>query len=142
MYQKDFILRMIEMLAELVAGILGLIRKGDFQKASQSIDNAYQDLLKQDAGYFNKIPLNKLTDSLIQEYNYTNGHLEILSELLYTQGELSYAQKKHKESLEFYQKSLFLLEFVTKETQTFSFEKQSRLSYLESRIAKLENERS
>ncbi len=41
MYQKDFILRMIEMLAELVAGILGLIKKGDFQKASQSIDNAF-----------------------------------------------------------------------------------------------------
>lgn len=140
MYQKDFILRMIEMLAELVAGILGLISKGDFQKASQSIDNAYQDLLKQDAGYFDKIPLNQLTNSLIQEHNYTSGHLEILSELIYTQAELSYAHRNYNESLEYYQKSLFLLEFVIKETQTFSFEKQSRLSYLENRIAKLENE--
>lgn len=139
MYQRDFILRMIEMLAELVVGILGLIKKGDFKKASQAIDNAYQDLLKQDAGFFNHIPLSKLTDNLIKEHNYTNGHLEILSELLYTQAELSFAQKKYSESLIFYQKSLYLLEFVTKESQTFSFEKQSKISALKNRIAELEN---
>mgnify|MGYP006290827681 CR=1 FL=1 len=31
MQQRDFILRMIEMMAELVAGILGPIKKGDFK---------------------------------------------------------------------------------------------------------------
>ncbi|GAO31035.1 hypothetical protein [Geofilum rubicundum] len=131
---------MIEMLAELVAGILGLIRKGDYKRASQSIDHAYQDLLKQDAGFFDKIPLNQLTDSLVQEHNYTNGHLEILSELIYSQAELFYAQKNYNKSLEYYQKSRFLLEFIIKDTQSFSIEKQSRLSYLENRMAELENE--
>lgn len=140
MYQRDYILRMIEMLAELVAGILGLIRKGDYKRASQSIDHAYQDLLKQDAGFFDKIPLNQLTDSLVQEHNYTNGHLEILSELIYSQAELFYAQKNYNKSLEYYQKSRFLLEFIIKDTQSFSIEKQSRLSYLENRMAELENE--
>ncbi len=139
MYQRDFILKMIEMLAELVAGILGLIKKGDFQKASQSIDNAYQDLLKQDAGFFNNIPLSKLTDNLIQEHNFTNGHLEILSKLFYAQAELSFAQNKFSESLEFYKKSLSLSEFVIKESQTFSFEKHSKISSLKNRIAELEN---
>ena len=139
MYQKDFILRMIEMLAELVAGILGLIKKGDFQKASQSLESAYQDLLKEDSTFFNKIPLNELTDNLIKEHNYTNGHLEILSELFYTQAELSFAQNKHTESLEFYQKSLCLMEFVIKESQTFSFEKQSKISFIQNRIVELKN---
>ena len=109
MYQRDFILRMIEMFAELVAGILGLIKKGDFQKASQSIDNAYQDLLKQDAVFFNKIPLDNLAKNLIEEHHYSNGHLEILSELFHVQGELSNAQGNNEESLMFYQKSLLLL---------------------------------
>ncbi len=140
MYQKDFIIRMIEMLAELVAGILGLIKKGDFQKTSQSIDNAYQDLLKQDVGFFNNIPLSKLTDNLIQEHNFTNGHLEILSELFYIQAELSFAKEKHPESLKFYQKSLYLLEFIIKESQTFSVEKQSKISALKNRIAELQTE--
>ena len=139
MYQRDFILRMIEMLAELVAGILGLIRKGDFQKASQSIDNAYQDLLKQDAGYFNEIPLNKLTESLIQEHNYTNGHLEILSELFYAQAELSDVQGNQIESLSFYEKSLRLLDFVNNESKSYSFEKQTKISALQNRIAQLKS---
>lgn len=139
MYQKDFILRMIEMLAELVAGILGLIKKGDFQKASQSLESAYQDLLKEDSIFFNKIPLNELTDNLIKEHNYTNGHLEILLELFYAQAELLFAQKNYSKSLGFYQKSLYLLEFIIKESQTFSFEKQSKISTLKNRIAELEN---
>jgi len=125
MYQKDFILRMIEMLAELVAGILGLIKKGD--------------LLKEDSTFFNKIPLNELTDNLIKEHNYTNGHLEILLELFYAQAELLFAQKNYSKSLGFYQKSLYLLEFIIKESQTFSFEKQSKISTLKNRIAELEN---
>jgi hypothetical protein len=130
---------MIEMMAELIAGILGLIKKGDFKTASQSIDNAYQDLLEKDAAFFNNIPAEKLTDVLIGEHNYANGHLEILSELFYAQAELSYAQKKNKDSLGFYQKSLSLLEFVIKGSQTYSIEKQSKLTYLEYRIAELKN---
>jgi hypothetical protein len=140
MYQKDFILRMIEVIAKLVAGILGLIKKGDFQKAAQLIENAYQDLLKQDAVFFNNIPLHDLTKNLIQDYNYTNGHLEILSELFYAQAELTYAQERYDESLNYYQKSQVLLEFVIRESKTFSFEKQSKLSMLQNRIAQLENE--
>ena len=38
-----------------------------------------------------------------------------------------------------YQKSLYLIEFVIKESQTFSFEKQSKISTLKNRIAELEN---
>ncbi len=32
MYQKDYILRMIEMLGDLIAGIFGLIRKGEYSR--------------------------------------------------------------------------------------------------------------
>lgn len=46
MYQKDFILRMIEMIADLIALILGLIKKGDLPQASQLLENAYREFLK------------------------------------------------------------------------------------------------
>ena len=125
---------MIEMMAELIAGILGLIKKGKFQKASKAIENVYHDILRQDASFFNNIPLHNLSDSLISEHNYTNGHLEILSELFYAQAELSHAQKRNIESLEYYQKSLHLLEFVIKESKTFSVDKQTRLSEIKKKI--------
>jgi hypothetical protein len=139
MYQRDYILRMIEMLTDLIAGILGLIKKGDYQKASQSLDNAYFDYLKQDASFFQNIPKEDLTIILLKEHNYNNGHLEILSELFYAQAELSSAQGNQIESLIFYVKSLLLLDFVIKESKSFSFEKQSKLSLLQNRIAELKS---
>ncbi|MDX2429616.1 MAG: hypothetical protein QNK35_01705 [Bacteroides sp.] len=137
MYQKDYILRMVEQMAELVAGILGLIKEGDFPKATQSIENAYQDLLKEDAAFFSTIPLADLTQNLIQEHNYTNGHLEILSQLFYAQAELDYAQGNRDSGLQYYQKSLLLLEFVLEDSNSFSIDKKSRLSSMQKRIAEL-----
>lgn len=128
---------MIEMLGELIAGILGLIKKGDFQEASQSLENAYQDFLKQDASFFQKIPNEELTTRLLHEHNYTNGHLEILSELFYAQAELLYARGRQNESLDYYERSLTLLDFVVKESRIFSLEKQSRLMALQDRITQL-----
>ena len=137
MYKRDFILRMIEMLGEVIARILGFISKGDFQQASQSIENAYNDFLKQDAAFFRAISKEKLTNELILKHNYTNGHLEILSELYFAEAELLYAKNNLGESLEYYEKALLLNEFVLKESRSFSFEKQSKISYLQSRIGQL-----
>ena len=137
MYQRDYLLRMIEMIAELIAGILGLIKKGDFQQASQSLDNAYYDFLKQDASLFRSIDKEKLTDELLSLHNYTHGHLEILSELFYAEAELLYAQGQQSRSTEFYEKTLTLYEFVNKESKTFSFDKELKISLIRNRIEQL-----
>ena len=82
MYQKDYILRMIEMLGELIAGILGLIKKGDLKMAADKLDNLYYSMLKEDAVFFRDLPEEGLTDKLLHQHNYTNGHLEILQSFL------------------------------------------------------------
>jgi hypothetical protein len=135
MYQKDFILRMIEMLADLVAGILRLIRKGDFEQASVTLENAYYDYLKQDASYFRSIPNASLTDEMLGKHNYTNGHLEMLAGLFFAQAELSTAQGNTREGLEYYEKSLLLYTFVFKGSDTFSLEMESKIGYIHDRIA-------
>ena len=125
------------MIADLIAGILGLIKKGDFQQASQTLENAYYEFLKQDASIFRSIDKEKLTDELLIEHNYTNGHLEILSELFYAEAELLYAKGNLKESLEFYEKTLLLYEFVVKESNSYSVDKQSKIVLILHRIAQL-----
>jgi hypothetical protein len=139
MYQRDYILRMIEMLGDLIAGILTLIKKGDYQKADQAIEIAFYDFLKKDAAFFNVIPKENLTGTLLSEHNFTNGHLEILSELFFAQAELSYAQRNQTDSLQFYEKSLTLLDFIEKESKTFSQEKQSRISFIQNQIVKIKD---
>ena len=137
MYQKDFILRMIEMIGELIAGVLGMIKKGDFQQAAQTLDDAYFNFLKEDASLLKSIKNENLTNELIQEHNYKNGHLEILSELFFAEAELLQAQGKKKESLAFYEKSIILFEFNLKHNGTFSFEKQAKLTMLKTRLGQL-----
>jgi hypothetical protein len=136
MLQKDYILRMVEMLGELIAAILGLIKKGEFPKAEQSLEKLYYDFLKQDASFFRSIPKEKLTEKLIGEHNYTNGHLEILAELFYVEAELQYAKRDKEISADFYEKSVHLFEFIDSESKTFSTEHQNKIIAIKKRIKK------
>ena len=130
---------MIEMVAEFIAAILGLIKKGQLEQASQTLDHAYLDFLKTDASLFREIPKEGLTETLLRDHNYTNGHLKILSELFFAEAELQLAQENNEDSLAYYEKSLILFKFVEKESKSFSFDKQSRLSFIEERISHLKN---
>jgi hypothetical protein len=137
MYQKDYVLRMIEMIRELIMGILGLIKKGDFEKAGDKIETLYYDFLKEDSAFFTTIPAKELTQKLLQEHNYTNGHLEILAWLFDAEAELELARGNNKMSIEFSQKSLILFEFIEIEQKTYSFDREEKLKMIRNRIESL-----
>ena len=135
MYQKDYILRMIEMLGDLLAGIFGLVRKGDFTEAAGKLERIYYDILKEDAAFFRSIPTADLTRKLIGEHNYTNGHLEILAELFNAEAELELAQGNQAESIEFSEKALLLFEFIDLQQKTLSAERLDKIAAIRERIA-------
>ena len=137
MYQKDYILRMIEMLGDLIAAIFGLVRKGDYTQASEKLDRIYYDMLKEDAAFFRKIPIDDLTHKLLEEHNYTNGHLEILAELFNADAELELAKGNMNESLDFSEKSLLLFEFIDIKQKTLSLERLDKMNSIRARIDKL-----
>jgi hypothetical protein len=137
MYQRDYILRMIEMMADFIAAVLKMLTKGDFSKASQMLENAYYDFLKKDAAFFRNIPAEKLTEELLLNHNYTAGHLEILAELFNAEAELAYKNGNLPYSLDFFQKTKLLLEFVMKESGTYSAEKEERIISLGNQIFKM-----
>ena len=126
---------MIEMLGELVAAILKLIRNGEFQKAEQGISEIYETLLKKDASFFQNIPIDKLTTTLLEDHNYTHGHLEILAELFYAEAELKAATKNNESSLILYKKSLVLFEFTDKAGNTYSEERLKKIEIIKSKIS-------
>jgi len=136
MYQKDYILRMVEMIGDLIAALLGLIKKGDLEQAEKILERGYYELLRRDASFFQLIPKDQLTDKLLGEHHYTNGHLEVLSELFYAEATLSEAQNKLNNSRIYYEKSLVLLEFLEKEDKTWSAKREDRIKLLNEKIAK------
>lgn len=139
MYQKDFILRMIEMIADLIALILGLIKKGDLPQASQLLENAYREFLKEDASFFRNLPKEELTNELLIKHNYTNGHLKILAELFFAEGELQAVLKNKKKGLAYYEKALILFEFTNQNSSTFSFSEESKIALITTKIDHLKN---
>jgi hypothetical protein len=134
MYQKDYVLRMIEMLGDLIGAVLGLIKKGDYIKASEGIGKIYYDMLKEDAGFFRKIPAGELTSRLLKEHNYTNGHLEILAELFNAEAELEFAKGNKSGSLEYFRKSILLFEFIDMEQRTLYPERLNKMAAIRKRI--------
>jgi hypothetical protein len=140
MYQKDYILRMIEMLGDLIAGILGLIKKGEYKLASEHLAKIYYDMLKEDAAFFRTIPTDELTYKLLNEHNYTNSHLEILAELFNAEAELELAQGNRSGCLEYSKKSILLFEFIDREQKTYSFERTEKMAAIRNRIETLRAE--
>lgn len=134
MYQKDFILRMIEMIGELIAGILGLILKEDFGKASQLIENAYPQYLKKEASFFREIDKESLLEELQSDPDFSDGHFEILSELFFAEAKLLNVTGNKVASIGYYEKSIQLLDYVIKNSKTKSFEKEARLKMLEGKL--------
>lgn len=129
---------MIEMVAKLIAGILGLIKKGEFSQASDAIERIYYDILREDSAFFRSIPENELTNKLLQEHNYTSGHLEILAELFNAEAELESARGNRSSSLEFSRKSLILFDFIDKEEKTYYPERAEKMALIKKRIETLE----
>ena len=134
MIQKDYILRMIEMLGDLIAAIFGLIRKGDYVRAGENLSHIYYDMLKQDAAYFRTLPEDELTDKLLQEHNYTNGHLEILAELFNAEAELAIAKGDTDASLTYTRKALILFEYIDKAYRTYSQDRVDKMNTLRERV--------
>lgn len=137
MFQKDYILRMIEMIGDLIAAILGLIKKGDLEQAEKMIERGYYELLRRDASFFQLIPKEHLTDRLLSEHHYTNGHLTVLAELFYAEAMVSQASGKLDNSLVCYEKSLLLLEFLEQEDKTYSDKRIEKMNLIKEQIAQL-----
>jgi hypothetical protein len=125
---------MIEMATQMIAAILGLIKKGELNEASKELENVFKDFLKKDSSFFEAIPEEEMTDRLLKDHNYTNGHLEILAELLNAEAELKLAQGNRIGSLELSRKSLKIFEFLDNEQKTYSFEKINKMEEIRKRI--------
>ncbi|MCU0455539.1 MAG: hypothetical protein MUE74_04480 [Bacteroidales bacterium] len=137
MYQKDYILRLIEMIRDLIMGILGLIKKGQLEQAEQQLENLYYDFLKEDSAFFNTIPAEVITTKLLREHNYTHGHLEILALLFDAEAELQEARGKKDLSTDFSKKALMIFEFLENEQKTYSLGRAEKIRGLREKIKKL-----
>ena len=97
----------------------------------------YYELLRRDASFFQLIPKEHLTDKLLGDHHYTNGHLTILAELFFAEAIVSKASDKRDNSLVCFEKSLLLLEFLEQSDKTYSDKRIERMNLIKEQLAEL-----
>jgi len=132
MYQKDYIMRMIEAFAKMVAGIVGLIRKGDPDTALARIKETYDTILKIDPE-----ELYQYDDP--EWYKFCNernlDELEMVAELLKLEGEIRMDKGKSEEGLRLLYRSLELFNYVDGQSGTFSVVRSEKISTLKEELS-------
>jgi hypothetical protein len=128
---------MLEMMAELLAILLGLIKKGDTQQAQKRINNAYRDFLKQDAVFFDAISADEMINELLEKHDYTNDHLNILSQLFYVEGEVSIKTQNQERGKLMFAKALKILNYLDQTEANFSLERNNRIQQVSDRLNQL-----
>lgn len=123
--EKDFLMRQLMMLFEVISKILRYRKKGEKGKALDEIHYFYK-LLKIEAN-FDSMNIEQLLNFLEKDKNLTNEHIEMVAFVLKEQGELA---EDIQEKLGFFRKSYFLLDKVERESITFSMDRQMKMAEL------------
>ena len=123
--EKDYLMRQLMMLFEVIGKIIRYRRKGENEEALDEIQYFYECLNIEKE--INSMSIENLLNLLEKEKKLTNEHIEMIAFVIKEQGELS----ETKESkLDFFRKSYFLLDKVERESITFSMDRQMKMAEL------------
>lgn len=123
--EKDYLMRQLMMLFEVIHKILRYRKKGEKGKAQEQIQHFYESL--KIGNEVNKLNIEDLLDLLETKKKLTNEHIEMVAYVLKEQGELA---DSANQKIDFFRKSFFLLEKVERESTSFSMDRQMKLAEL------------
>lgn len=123
--ERDFLMRQMMQLFDVLQRILGLRIKGDREEAEAQIRYFYK-ILKWEND-IRKLNLEELMEYAQNRRKLTNEQIELLAFVLKEQGELA---ETEDERLDFFRKAYFLLDKVERESIVFSMDRQMKLTEL------------
>lgn len=125
MIERDYLMRQLMQLLEIIQKILRSREKGDKQEAEREVSFFYE-ILRLDPGLA-ELPVSRYLDTLIHEKKLTNEQLEMVAFVLKEQGEMA---EEEAARLDFFSKSLILLQKVDRETISYSMDRAMKLEEL------------
>jgi len=131
MYQKDYILRLIEAFSFALAKILGFKNKGEYKLAMDEIHRIYSEMLKLNIKDIKNLPLANMKIIEIEK-------LEMIAELLKVEGEIADEDGHDNKSINLLNKALQIFKYVDTHTTTFSFDRKNKIAEIENKLTKNE----
>lgn len=123
--ERDYLMRQLMMLFEVIHKILRLRKKGENEEAEKEIHYFYECLKIDDD--VEKLSIEQLVDLLENKKKLTNEHIELVAFVIKEQGELASDENK-KDGL--FRKAYFLLESVERQSTSFSMDRQLKIAEL------------
>jgi hypothetical protein len=125
MLERDFLMRQLMQLFEVLQKIIRRRKKGESQLALEDISYFYSILkLEEDAA---SLSIEQLFHLLVDEKKLVNEQIEMVAYVLKEQGEIA---KEEENRTDLFRKSYFLLQKVERESITFSMDRLMRLEEL------------
>lgn len=132
MYRRDYILRMVEEIAKFVAKILGLLKEGKNDEAEFWLKKGY-DLLKADRERLLQLKPGELVEELEKNQGFDFVRIELIVDLIYAEAEIL-AAKNDDRSHNLYITSLALYEYIDKNHNVYSFERNDKILRLQEKL--------
>jgi hypothetical protein len=125
MFERDYLMRQLMQLFEVLQRIIRHRKKGESQLAEEDI-RVFYTILKLEEDTVN-LSIEALFDLLVERKRLSNEQIEMVAYVLKEQGELA---GNETISLDFFRKAYFLLEKVERESITFSMDRLMKLEEL------------
>ena len=140
MFQRDFILRQIQELIQVIARIMGLRMEGNYEEARSHIEHTLQTIWN-----VHREELLLLSEDKLLELCHVNGvfHTEFsiaLADLLAEDGHIYMEQGSKNKALACYKQSHILHDIVLAQSEAAPYDIYDRISKLEAQIESLESQ--
>ena len=125
-------MRMIAAFAKMIAAIIGFREKGELDKARKLVEEAYDRILRVDAGEIKKFDEAQWKQFCIKR---SPEELEMLADLFKVEGEILVDSGNAREAGQLLLKALELLKLVDAQSASFSITRLEKISELEHRLS-------
>jgi hypothetical protein len=132
---SDFFERLTLDVARLFAVLIGK----NIDEVEEELNLAYNEWLSLDRKSFDEIKQDELLPTLLNEMKLEVDHIEILADIFTKEGELYFNGKRFLKSKQKLKNAIKLYDFVDREKQIFSFERQETLKKINGLIYEIES---
>lgn len=132
MHQRDYILKYLEKLGNVIGVLLGLKKEGKTEEAIKAIDEALKDILGFDMDFLYKTPEENIIACLVAEKKTDLEQLNVLTELLYEQIILLELKKEKQLVSSLSTKLLKIYNYLEGKEKAFSFDRMGKIERIKS----------
>lgn len=124
MIRKDYFLKVLQQLTQVIARALKLSHSGDAKAALELLDGQYQKQLQEQSEILVKYPVEVLAQ------RYDEGQLILLADLLTAEGEILMSATEAEAARARLSKALSLYQHLNQVQQVYDFEREGKMQQI------------